>query len=216
MPGGRTNRPRGHAPGRDRRGFLRRATATAMTPHAGEPERHLHSRARRRPGTGGLKGRLSPRGCDHVVVHVVEEPGFTALSETLSRRPEPTTSSGPTRQETTPPARKEATVRSLQGSQGEPPTTSKPPVSPWTPEKLPHFRTHQEPRSPRAVASRGRPTGRGRLRPQLGCAIAGGGLSERPMPGPARRRRPVRQAAVPLDRADPHCPLVLPTSDCLP
>jgi len=34
-------RPRGHAPGRDRRGSLRRATGRATTPHAGEPERLL-------------------------------------------------------------------------------------------------------------------------------------------------------------------------------
>jgi len=46
-------------------------------------------------------------------------PGYRALSETLSRRPEPTTSSGPTRQRTTPPAGKESKVRSLQESQGE-------------------------------------------------------------------------------------------------
>jgi len=38
----------------------------------------------------------------------------------LSRRPEPTTSSGPTRQKTTPPARKDSKVRGLEGSQGEP------------------------------------------------------------------------------------------------
>jgi len=63
----------GHAPGRDRRGSLRRATETATTPHAGEPERLLHSGARLRPGTGRLEGRLSPRGCDRVVVHVVVE-----------------------------------------------------------------------------------------------------------------------------------------------
>jgi len=113
----------GHAPGRDRRGSLRRATATAMTPHAREPERLLQSRARLRPGTMGQKGRLSPRGRDHVVVHVVEEPGYRALSETLSRRPEPTTSSGPTRHTTTPPAREDSTVRGLEGSQGEPGAT---------------------------------------------------------------------------------------------
>jgi hypothetical protein len=113
-------RSRGHAPGRDRRGSLRRATRRATTPHAGEPERLLSSRARRRPGTRGRKGRLSPQGRDRVVLHVVVEPGYRALSETLSRRPEPTTSSGPSRQTTTPPARKESTVRSLQGSQGEP------------------------------------------------------------------------------------------------
>jgi len=75
MPGGRTERPPGHAPGRDRRGSLRRATGRATTPHAGEPERLLSSRARLRPGTRGRKGRLSPRGRDRVVVHVVEEPG---------------------------------------------------------------------------------------------------------------------------------------------
>jgi len=50
----------------------------------------------------------------------VVEPGNRALSETLSRRPEPTTSSGPTRQKTTSPAREKSTVRSLEGSQGEP------------------------------------------------------------------------------------------------
>jgi hypothetical protein len=109
----------GHAPGRARRGSLRRATGRATTPHAGEPERLLSSRARRRSGTRGRKGRLSPQGRDHVVVHVVEEPGYRALSERLSRRPEPTTPSGPTRHKTTPRARKESTVRSLQGSQGE-------------------------------------------------------------------------------------------------
>jgi hypothetical protein len=61
------------APGRDRRGSLRRATGRATTPHAREPERLLQSRARLRAGTMGWKGRLSPRGRDRVVVHVVEE-----------------------------------------------------------------------------------------------------------------------------------------------
>jgi len=71
--GSQYRRPRGHAPGRDRRGSLRRATGRATTPHAGEPERLLSSRAHRRPGTRGLQGRLSPRGCDRVVVPVVVE-----------------------------------------------------------------------------------------------------------------------------------------------
>jgi len=88
---------------------------TATTPHAGERERLLQSGARLRPGTGGRKGRLSPRGCDHVVVHVVERDPDSRLS----RRPEPTTSSGPTLHKTTPLAHQESKVRSLQGSQGE-------------------------------------------------------------------------------------------------
>jgi len=109
-------RPLRRASGRDRRGPLRRFTGTATTPHASECERLLQSRARLRPGTGGLEGRLSPRGGDHVVGHVVERDPDSRLS----RRPEPTSSSGPTLHKTTPPARKESKVRSLQGSQGEP------------------------------------------------------------------------------------------------
>jgi len=42
------------------------------------------------------------------------------LSETLSRRPDPRTSSGPTRQTTTPKAREDSTVWSLEGGPGEP------------------------------------------------------------------------------------------------
>jgi len=48
-------RPRGCAPGRAPRGFLRRPTGRATTPHAGEPERLRSSRARRRLGTGALR-----------------------------------------------------------------------------------------------------------------------------------------------------------------
>jgi len=51
--------------------------------------------------------------------HVVERDPDSRLS----RRPEPTTSSGPTLHKTTPKARKESKVRGLQGSQGEPPAT---------------------------------------------------------------------------------------------
>jgi len=112
------------------------SVGSATTPHAGERERLLSSRARRRPGTGGRKGRLSPRGRDRVVGHVVVEPGSRALSETLSRRPslgdplfgtlslgpEPSTSSGPPRQTTTPEAREASTVRSPPGSLGGPPS----------------------------------------------------------------------------------------------
>jgi len=95
------------------------SVGSATTPHAGERERLRSSRARRRPGTGSPKGRLSPRCRDHVVVHVAVEPGSRALSETPSRRPEPTTSSGPTWQTTTPKAKEESTVRVLEGSQGD-------------------------------------------------------------------------------------------------
>jgi len=96
------------------------SVGSATTPHAEERERLRSSRARRWPGTGGRKGRLSPRGRNRVVVHVVVELGSRARSETLSRRPEPRTSSGPTLQKTTPPANQESTARSLQGSQGGP------------------------------------------------------------------------------------------------
>jgi len=125
MPGGRIERPRGRAPSRAPRGSLRRSTGRAKRPHAGERERLLSSRARRRPGTGGLKGRLSPCGRDRVVVLWWWNPDSRlsrrpSLSETLSWGPEPTTSSGPPRQTTTPPAREDSTVRSLEGSLSEP------------------------------------------------------------------------------------------------
>jgi len=136
MPGVRTECLRGHAPGRARRGSLRRATGRATTPHAEEPERLLSSRARLRSGTRGRKRRLSPQGRDHVVVHVVVEPGSRALSETLSRRPEPTTSSGPTWHETTPPTRKDSKVRRLEGSQGEPASVDLR-QKPWLRTRLP-------------------------------------------------------------------------------
>jgi len=124
MPGGRTERPE-----------ATRLAEIGGVPSVGQPGERRHRTPESLnafseaelvfgPGRGALRDVSHHEAVTMSSFTWWRRPGYRALSETLSRRPEPTTSSGPTRQKTAPKARKESTVRSLQGSRGEPPGTA--------------------------------------------------------------------------------------------
>jgi len=107
----------GHAPGRDRRGSLRRFGRRQRRHRTPQSVNAFYTAELVfGPGRGALRDVSHLEAATMSWVTWWRRPGFTAISETGVRR----SSSGPTLHKTTPPARKESKVRSLQGSQGEP------------------------------------------------------------------------------------------------